>query len=145
MPRSLPSSQLPLSLQMPGALGMSDTVRELMGRPPHWLLRSGATILASVIVLILTLSAIISYPDRITSRLTVTGSHSVVEVMARQSGHLQSVKVKEKQMVKQGEVLAVIESPCDAEAVLSLRSQLDKVSAMLANDAAFVQEARKSE
>ena len=145
MPRSLPSSQLPLSLQMPGALGMSDTVRELMGRPPHWLLRSGATILAAAIVLILTFSAIISYPDMITSRLTVTGSHSVVEVMARQSGHLQSVKVKEKQMVKQGEVLAVIESPCDAEAFLSLRAQLDKLSAMLVNDSAFVKEAFPAE
>ena len=117
---------------------MSDSARELLGRPPHWLLRSGATVLAVVIVLLLTLSAVISYPDMITSRLTVTGSHSVVEVMARQSGHLQSVKVKEKQMVKQGEVLAVIENPCDAEAFLSLRDQLDKLSSMLLSDAAFV-------
>lgn len=130
---------------MPGALGMSDSARELLGRPPHWLLRSGATVLAVVIVLLLTLSAVISYPDMITSRLTVTGSHSVVEVMARQSGHLQSVKVKEKQMVKQGEVLAVIENPCDAEAFLSLRDQLDKLSSMLLSDAAFVKESFPAE
>ncbi len=124
---------------------MSDSARELLGRPPHWLLRSGATVLAVVIVLLLTLSAVISYPDMITSRLTVTGSHSVVEVMARQSGHLQSVKVKEKQMVKQGEVLAVIENPCDAEAFLSLRDQLDKLSSMLLSDAAFVKESFPAE
>ena len=124
---------------------MSYSARELLGRPPHWLLRSGATVLAVVIVLLLTLSAVISYPDMITSRLTVTGSHSVVEVMARQSGHLQSVKVKEKQMVKQGEVLAVIENPCDAEAFLSLRDQLDKLSSMLLSDAAFVKESFPAE
>ena len=42
-------------------------------------------------------------------------------------------------------MLAVIESPCDAEAFLSLRAQLDKLSAMLVNDSAFVKEAFPAE
>lgn len=119
---------------------MNEAVREMMGRTPHWLLRSGATILGCVIVLLLVLSAFISYPDMITSKLTVTGTHSVVEVVARQPGHLQSVRVKEKQSVRQNEILAVIESACDAETALGIRAQLDKLGAMMTSDEAFVNE-----
>jgi multidrug resistance efflux pump len=144
MPLDPPGVSLPLSLR-PGSPGLSDPVRELMGRPPHWLLRSGAAILGWAILLLLVLGALINYPDMIVSRLTVTGTYSVVEVVARQSGHLQAVKVKEKEMVRQGDVLAVIESPCDAETALGIRRQLDKLTGMLTSDEAFVRETFPSE
>ena len=128
---------LPLSLR-PGSPGLSDPVRELMGRPPHWLLRSGATILGWAIFSLVVMAAFISYPDMITNRLTVTGTHSVVEVVSRQAGHLQSVRVKESQLVRAGDILAIIESPCDAEAALGLRKQLDALAAMVASDEALV-------
>lgn len=137
MPLEPSPAPLPLTLP-PDPPAPGDPVRELMGRPPHWLLRSGATVLGWAIFSLLTMAAFISYPDMITGRLTVTGTHSVVDVVARQAGHLQSVRVREKQVVRAGEVLAIIESPCDPEAALGLRKWLDPLAAMLVSDDALV-------
>jgi hypothetical protein len=44
---------------------LSWDVHEFMGRPPHWLLRSGTVVLAAGLALILTLSTVIEYPDTV--------------------------------------------------------------------------------
>ena len=99
-------------------------VREFMTRPPHWLLRSGTTVLAAVLALLLVLSLIIKYPDTIIARVTVTGTQPVMEVVARQSGHLEGLRVREGQQVKRGEILAVMQSAARPDAVLALAEKL---------------------
>ena len=106
---------------------ISQDVREFMQRPPHWLLRSGTTVLAAVMALLLILSLVIRYPDTITGRVTITGTQPVMEVVARQSGHLVSLRVSEGQPVKQGEILAVMQSPADAGTVLGLIEKLHQL------------------
>jgi len=107
---------------------MSADVREFMGRPPHWLLQSGTTMLATVLTLLLILSVVIKYPDTITARLTVSGTQPVVEVVARQSGHLESLRIHEKQRVAKGEVLAVIQSPARSATALALVEKLNRLA-----------------
>jgi HlyD family secretion protein len=107
---------------------MSADVREFMGRPPHWLLQSGTTMLAAVLTLLLILSVVIKYPDTITARLTVSGTQPVVEVVARQSGHLESLRIHEKQRVAKGEVLAVIQSPARSATALALVEKLNRLA-----------------
>ena len=138
MPHSLVPASSALAFR-PGTGSLSEPMRELMTRPPHWLLRSGATILGCALVLLLALSALISYPDMLTSRLTVTGTNAVVEVMARQAGHLKNLRVQEKQMVTAGEILAIIDNPSDPPAVFAFRQGLEQLSAMLVSDTAFVE------
>ena len=103
---------------------VSSDVREFMHRPPHWLLRSGTMVLAAVMTLLLVLSLIIKYPDTITGRITVIGTQPVMEVVGRQSGHLESLRVREGQHVKKGEILGVMESPARSGAVLALAEKL---------------------
>ena len=91
-------------------IDLGGDIREFMTRPPHWLLRSGTTVLAAVLGLLLLLSVIIKYPDTIIGRVSVTGTQPVMEVVARQGGHLESLRVREGQRVKQGEILAVMQS-----------------------------------
>ncbi len=107
---------------------MSAEVREFMGRPPHWLLQSGTTMLAAVLTLLLILSIVIKYPDTITARMTLTGTQPVVEVMARQSGHLESLRVHERQRVRRGEILAIIQSPARSATVLALGEKLARLA-----------------
>src|SRR5262245_61261231 len=110
-----PAEAVALALTRPAELEVrgeiSTDVREFMHRPPHWLLRSGTTVLAAVMTLLLVLSLIIKYPDTISGRVTVIGTQPVMEVVARQSGHLESLRVREGQHVKQGEILAVMQGP----------------------------------
>ena len=107
---------------------MSADVREFMGRPPHWLLQAGTTTLAAVLTLLFILSIIIKYPDTITARLSVTGTQPVVEVVARQSGHLESLQAAESQKVKKNDILAVIQSPSRAATALALKEKLARLA-----------------
>ena len=113
---------------------MSADVREFMGRPPHWLLQSGTMMLAAVLTLLLILSVVIKYPDTITARLSVSGTQPVVEIVARQSGHLESLGLREKQKVRKGDILAVIQSPSLAPTVLALSERLARLAPMIAGD-----------
>ena len=103
----------------PPQIELGSDVREFMSRPPHWLLRSGTTALAAFLALLLILSVIIKYPDTIIARVTVTGTQPVMEVVARQSGHLESLRVREGQRVKKGEILAVMQSAARPATVLA--------------------------
>ncbi len=119
----------------PVELENSSDVQEFMGRAPHWLLRSGTTVFASVLAVLLTLSAIIKYPDTITARITVTGTQPVVEVVARQSGHLESLRVKEGQRVSKGEIMAIIQSPSNPATVIAIAEKLALISPGNSTDA----------
>lgn len=110
---------------------LSAEVHEFMGRPPHWLLRSGTTVLAAFLGILLVLSIVIKYPDTITGRVTVIGTQPVLEVVARQSGHLESLRVAEGRKVQKNDILAIVESPARAETVLALSSKLERVAAGL--------------
>ncbi len=112
----------PPELKLSGEI--SSDVREFMRRPPHWLLRSGTTVLAAVLSLFLILSIVIKYPDTITGRVTLIGTQPVMEVVARQSGHLDSLRVHEGQHVKKAEILAVMQSPAKSETILALAAKL---------------------
>ncbi len=127
-PALRPPQPVPLALTRPAQLDfggeISTDVREFMQRPPHWLLRSGTTVLAAVMALLLILSLVIKYPDTIAGRITVIGTQPVMEVVARQSGHLESLRVREGQEVKKGEILAVMQSPAHSATVLELAEKL---------------------
>ena len=137
MPADEPQEQRALSVIPPRQppAGMSADVREFMARPPHWLLQSGTTMLAAVLTLLLILSIVIKYPDMITARLSVTGTQPVVEVVARQSGHLESLQAREKQKVKKGDILAVIQSPSRAAVVLALKEKLANLAPAVSGEA----------
>ena len=128
-----PSTALIPAHLSPGAV--SADVHEFMARPPHLLLRSGILVLAAGLALILALSIVIKYPDTITGRVSITGTQPVVEVVARQSGHLESLRVKEGQAVKKGDILAVVESPARSATVLPLGEKLAQLATVIGNDA----------
>jgi HlyD family secretion protein len=106
-----------------------------MGRPPHWLLRSGTLVLAAGLALILTLSIAIKYPDTIAGRVNLIGAQPVVEVIARQSGHLESLRIHQGQIVAKGDILAIIENPAHSAAVLALGEKLAQLAKVIDSDA----------
>src|SRR5688572_12501449 len=124
----------PLAVSLPPPAEWSDEVREIMNRPPPWLLRSGTGLLAGAVLVLFSIAWFIRYPDMITARVTLTGSVPVAEVVARQSGHLASLRVSEKQTVKKDEILAIVRSPADADAVLALDADLKRLAPAITGD-----------
>lgn len=110
---------------------LSTAVQEIMGRSPNWLLRSGMTIVAVVTVLLLIIATIIHYPDIIAGRITVTGTNPPVAIVARQSGHLDQLLVREKQEVSNGTLLGVIRSAVNSTQAFQLKDILQKLQPMM--------------
>ena len=126
----------PLVAVQPAPAEWSDEVRDIMQRPPSWLLRSGTGLLFVGVVVLFLLGWFIHYPDMITEKITLTGTSPVVDVVSRQSGHLASLRVQQKQVVKRDDILAIVRSPADADAVLRLAGELEKLAPVLAGEAA---------
>lgn len=136
----MPSSDLTPTTIRPQPLAQvelenSADVQEFMSRAPHWLLRAGTMVFAGALALMFTLAAVIKYPDTITARVTITGTQPVAAVVARQNGHLESLRAREGQRVEKGEILAVVQSPANAAAVLKIAERLAAVNAPGITDA----------
>lgn len=116
----------------------SHAVREIMGRTPAWILRSGTTVVASVVGAMLLMSWLIHYPDTISGKITITGATPALEVVARQGGQLERLCVVEGELVKRGHLLGVIKNPADTARVLQLKGELEKFRAFLEEGSAFI-------
>lgn len=119
-----------LTSAAPGAVAefapprLSAEAHEFLGRAPHWMLGSGLMGLVAMVAVLIGLGVVIKYPDTIEGRITITGLQPVGEVVARQSGRLEELRVKEGDRVARGDVLAIVESPARADAVMRLAARL---------------------
>lgn len=104
----------------------SEEVQEVMGQIPAWIVRWGITVLFLVVVALLIGSCFFKYPDVITAQMTLTGQHPAATVVARSSGKIQDLFVKDNQSVKEGDWLAVIENHAHTEDAVYLENVLGK-------------------
>ena len=83
----------------------SGEFQEVLGEVPSWILRWGITTIASVIGILLIGSAVFKYPDVISSSMVLTGTTPAASVVAKTSGKLRSLSVKDNQFVSKGQML----------------------------------------
>jgi HlyD family secretion protein len=102
----------------------SEEFQEVLGRVPSWILRWGISVLAVIIAILLTGSAIIKYPDVIPAQIVLTGSTPPAAIVAHASGKIKHLYVNDNQEIKTGDYLAVIDNPARTEDVLTLKNYL---------------------
>lgn len=112
-------------------------VQELMVKPPSWMLRCGTSVIAAVIGVILFLTWMIHYPDSISGTMIISGTNPAVQIVARQSGHLERLLVKEGDLVQKEQILGVIESSTQADQVFALRESLADLIPFLSDASRF--------
>jgi HlyD family secretion protein len=100
----------------------------VLGEIPSWILRWGITIIACIVIVLLIGSALFKYPDTISSTITLTGTTPVSEIVAKTSGKLQELYVKNNQKVKRGEYLAVIENSAKTDDIIKLKNIIGNIS-----------------
>lgn len=98
----------------------SEEVQEVMGQIPPWLLRRGITALFVIIVILLVGCCFFKYPDVIQAEVTVTSLEPPVSVVARSTGKIDEIYVRNNQTVHAETVLAVIQNPANTKDVLRL-------------------------
>ncbi len=101
----------------------SEEVQEIIGAVPHWLVRSGISLIGFVLIVLLTISWFVKYPDVLNANVTITTDPSPVTLMAKNDGHLSLLK-KEGDLVSKGDILAVIQSHEDWRQILQLEASL---------------------
>lgn len=106
----------------------SEEFQEVMGSVPPWILRWGITSIAIIVLLILAGSALFKYPDIITTTMTLTGTTPASALIARTSGKIQEINISDKQEVKAGDYLAVMENPANTKDIQILKQYIEQLN-----------------
>jgi multidrug resistance efflux pump len=105
----------------------TDDMQDIITSVPSWLLRWGITLFFCVLMLLLSLSAFIKYPDIVKTQLKITSPNMPKQVVPKITGKLVKLLVNNNDEVKQGQVLAFIESTASHDKVLLLLTRLKQI------------------
>lgn len=103
----------------------SEEVQEILGTPPGWLVRWGTFVVFACVAALLSVAAIISYPDIVDARITITPSAPPVDVIARKDGHIAAFFARDSQIVSEGFVLALLQNTANYEDIQRLERDLE--------------------
>jgi len=102
----------------------SEEVQEILGRPPRRIVRYGITLIFIIVAGLFIGSYFFKYPEILKATITVTTENVPADLTAKVSGRIDSLFVREKKPVKQGDIIAVIENPARYEDVLAVKQSL---------------------
>ena len=100
----------------------SEEVREILSRPPRWILRCGITLIFVVLIGLLVGSWFFRYPEILTAPIVVSTENLPFDIVAKTSGRIDTLLVIEKQNVTKNQLLGVLENSANTEDVLWLDS-----------------------
>ncbi len=106
----------------------SETVTEIMGRPPSTIVKRGNTMILIVILVFISFLWLVRYPDIITAPVEVTTINPPVTMISKITGRIQKLYVKDKEQVNTGQLIAIMETTASMEQVAMLRKMTDSVT-----------------
>lgn len=109
-------------------LRLSDSVKEIMGNPPPGIVRMGTLVIAGIMALFLFFSWLIRYPDIVPAPVEITTENPPVTLVARVSGRIKYLGVRDKETVSPGKLLAVIETAASLDQIALLKECTDTLS-----------------
>ncbi len=101
----------------------SEEVQEIIGRPPHSVVRWGTTVVFLGIAVMFFISWFVHYPDLLVAQVTLTTTPPPVTLVSRVSGNL-ILAVADSFQVEQGQILAYVKSNANPDEVLLLEQRL---------------------
>jgi multidrug resistance efflux pump len=105
----------------------SDPVKEIMGKPPRRILQWGTTIMVLIFVLFILFAWLIKYPDTIPAPVEITTTNPPVTLVSKITGHINSFFVKEKEKIKAGQLVGVMETTASLDEIKLLRQTIDTI------------------
>ena len=106
----------------------SEEVQEILTHIPHWMIRWGNLLILIIILLVFMFSWIVKYPDIITTQITITTQVPPEKLIAKSTGKIEKIFVKDKELVSENSPLAVIENPASYNDVFLLKAIVDTIS-----------------
>ncbi len=102
----------------------SEEVRDVLSDPPSSILKWGNTILFGFVIVLLMLSWIIEYPDIISTKIVITTHIPPEKTVAKSSGKIETILVKDKTIVNENTPLAIIQNSANYKDVFLLENQI---------------------
>ncbi|WP_454045890.1 HlyD family secretion protein [Chryseobacterium sp. Marseille-Q8038] len=106
----------------------SEEVRDILTDPPKTILKWGNTILLSFIIILLLISWFVKYPDIITSQIIITTKTPPQKLVAKNSGKIDAILVRDKETVTKNTPLAILENSASYKDVFLLKSIVDTIN-----------------
>src|SRR5690606_18100179 len=105
----------------------SEQVRDILSYVPHWMIRWGNVLFLTLILMFFALSYFIKYPDVIVSEALITTKEPPQKEYAKINGKIDSVLVKNGEIVRPNSVVAIIENTANFNDVQKLKSIIDTI------------------
>lgn len=109
----------------------SEDAQELLSNAPPWAVRWGNTVFLIILLGVLGLSFLIKYPETVAASFLLTSNDVPKPVLAKTSGRLVKLWIKDNEQVQSGQVLAYLESNASHLEVLALELALDSLAVLL--------------
>jgi multidrug resistance efflux pump len=106
----------------------SEEVRDVLSDPPNKILRWGNTILFGFVFILFILSYLIKYPDVIATQIVITTNIPPQKLIAKISGKIEVILIKDQAFVSKNTPLAVIENTANYKDVFLLKSVVDTIN-----------------
>jgi multidrug resistance efflux pump len=101
-----------------------EDVQEILGTPPSWIVRWGITVILLGVCILFWVSWVVKYPDIIRAQVQVTTETPPVPVVARTTGYLSKLAVKDGDFVTKDTILVILQSSANYVDVLDLDNKL---------------------
>jgi multidrug efflux pump subunit AcrA (membrane-fusion protein) len=108
----------------------SEDVQEILGTPPVWIVRWGTTLIFFGVAMLFWVSWIVKYSDKIFAPIAITTESPPVPVVARTTGYLSKLIVKDGDSVATGDLLVVLQSTANYEDVLLLEKRVSTLDSL---------------
>ncbi|WP_160069139.1 HlyD family secretion protein [Sphingobacterium bovisgrunnientis] len=102
----------------------SEDLQEIIAKPPTWLMKRGISFILLTILMILSISVFIKYPEVVNTNLKFNTTNAPKVMLSKINGNLVNILVQEGAWVSQDQEIAYMESIADHKQVLSIVTHL---------------------
>jgi multidrug resistance efflux pump len=106
----------------------SEEVQEILTRIPPWIIRWGNILVLSIVLLLLSIAAIIKYPDIISAQIIITTQVPPQKIIAKTSGKMDAIFVDNGNEIKKNSPIAVLENAANYKDVFLLKRIIDTIN-----------------
>ena len=101
-----------------------DTIEEIIGNPPGWLLKWGISFIFLLLSILGLLSWLVKYPDIMPAPMVLTTESPAIRVVAKTSGKIEQLFIDDQEYVEEDQVIALVESQADWKDIQQLKALL---------------------
>jgi len=104
----------------------SIAIENVFGKPPSWIIYWGITGAAFFLVLCFVMAAFIRYPEKLSATAIITTTTTPIEFIASSNAKIAKLFFQDKELVKEGNIIAILKDEADWQNVLYLDSLLSQ-------------------